>query len=116
MPCEVYKKCGVRVRDHCGAEPPRDIKLVGIVTTVGRRDRAPTGYDAAGGIETPASAAGGGFRGIHGGRTAPSVPAETGTTAGTGRLAGSVPAVLVGSRRRPGTPPRSNGAHGPSHA
>jgi uncharacterized protein YndB with AHSA1/START domain len=41
---------------------------------------------------------------------APSLPAETGTTAGGGCLAGSVPPVLVRSRRCARTPPRPPGA------
>src|SRR5207248_2876084 len=51
-------------------------------------------------------AARGRFRGIHGRRTAPSLPAEAGTAPGGGCLAGSVPPVLVRSRGCSRTPPR----------
>src|SRR5579872_610841 len=77
MLCEVYKECGVRVRNHCGAEPPRDIEPPGLVTTVGWRDRASTSYAAADRVKTRASAARGRLRRIYGGRTAPSLPTET---------------------------------------
>src|SRR5271167_1949357 len=72
MLCRVYKGHGVRVRGHCGAEPPRDIEPPDLVPTVGGRDRASTSYAAAGRVKAPASAARGRFRRIHGGRTAPS--------------------------------------------
>ena len=77
MLCGVYQESGICVRNHCGAEPPRDIEPPGLVTTVGWRDRASTSYAAADRVKAPASAARGRFRGIHGGRTAPSLPAET---------------------------------------
>src|SRR2546423_12658083 len=109
MLCRVYKKCGVCVRNHCGAEPPRDIESPGLVTTVGWRDRASASYAAADRVKALASAARGRFRGIHGGRTAPSLPAETRTISGGGCLAGSVPPVLVRSRRCSRTPPRPHG-------
>src|SRR2546423_5785885 len=109
MLCRVYKKCGVCVRNHCGAEPPRDIESPGLVTTVGWRDRASASYAAADRVKALASAARGRFRGIHGGRTAPSLPAETWTISGGGCLAGSVPPVLVGSRRCSRTLPRPHG-------
>ena len=73
----VYQESGICVRNHCGAEPPRDIEPPGLVTTVGGRDRASASYAAADRVKAPASAARGRFRGIHGGRTAPSLPAET---------------------------------------
>src|SRR5438128_2340530 len=73
----VYKESGVCVRNHCGAEPPRDIEPPGLVTTVGGRDRASAWYAPADRVEAPASAARGRLRGIHGGRTAPSLPPET---------------------------------------
>src|SRR6266702_4287749 len=98
MLCGVYQEHGICVRSHCGAEPPRDIEPAGLVTTVGWRDRAATSHAAADRVKAPPSAARGGFRGIHGGRTAPSLPAEARTTSGGGCLAGSVPSVL----RRPG--------------
>src|SRR5581483_9579727 len=105
MPNGVYKKSGICVRDYCGAEPPRDIEPAGLVATVGGRDRAATSYAAADRFQAPASAARRGFRGIHGGRTAASLPAEAGTTAGSGCLAGSVPPVLVCSHRCSRTSP-----------
>src|SRR5438445_233020 len=98
MLCGVYQGRGICVRNHCGTEPPRDIEPPGLVPTVGGRDRASASYDAADGVQAPASAARGRFRGILGGRTAPSLPAETWTTSRGGCLAGSVPPVLVRSR------------------
>src|SRR6267142_417586 len=77
MLCGVYKRSGICLRNHCGAEPPRDIEPPGLVPTVGGRDRASTSYAAADRVKAPASAARGRFRGIHGGRTAPSLPTET---------------------------------------
>src|SRR5580700_6543259 len=106
MLCGVYEEDGICVRDHCGAEPPRDIGPTRLVTTVGWRDRTSTSHAAADRVKAPASAARGRFRGIHGGRAAPSLPAEARTTSGGGCLAGSVPSLLV---RPPGcsrTPPR----------
>src|SRR5271154_978743 len=38
----VYYERGIRFRNHCGAEPPRDIEPPGLVTAVGWRDRAST--------------------------------------------------------------------------
>src|SRR5438132_4657205 len=110
MLCGVYQECGICLRNHCGAEPPRDIEPTGLVTTVGGRDRASASYAAADRVKAPASVAGGRFRGIHGGRTAPSLPTETRTAPGGGCLAGSVPAVLVRSRRCSRTPPRPDGS------
>src|SRR6266487_4230193 len=94
----VYQGHGICIRNHCGAEPPRDTEPAGLVTTVGGRDRASASYDAADRVKAPASAARGRFRGGHGGRTAPSLPAEARTTTRGGCLAGSVPPVLVRSR------------------
>src|SRR5208283_3624766 len=88
----------------------RHIEPAGLVTTVGWRDRASTSHAAADRVKAPASAARGRFRGIHGGRTAPSLPAETRTTSGGGCLAGSVPPVLVRSRGCSRTPPRPDGS------
>src|SRR5208283_4504635 len=88
----------------------RHIEPAGLVATVGWRDRASPSYAAADRVEAPASAARGRFRGIHGGRTAPSLSAEARTTSGGGCLAGSVPPVLVRSRRRSRTPPRPHGS------
>src|ERR1700719_204730 len=106
----VYTGNGICVRNHCGAEPPRDTEPPGLVPTVGRRDRASTSYDAANRVKAPASAARGRFRGIHGGRTAPSLPAEARTISGGGCLAGSVPPVLVRSRGCSRTAPRPHGS------
>src|SRR3984957_18669231 len=99
MLCGVYTRNGICLRNHCGAEPPRDIEPPGFVATVGWRDRASTAYDAADRVQAPARAARGRFRRIHGGRTAPSLPAETRTTSGGGYVVGAVPPVLVRSRR-----------------
>src|SRR5947207_12552576 len=106
MPGGVYQRNGICVRNHCGAEPPRDTEPPGLVTTVGGRDRASASYAAADRVKAPASAARGRFRGIHGGRAAPSLPAEARTTTRGGCLAGSVPSVLVRSRGCSRTPPR----------
>src|SRR6266404_1010094 len=106
----VYEGSGICFRNHCGAEPPRDIEPPGLVTTVGGRDRAPASYDAADGVKAPARAARGRFRRIHGGRTAPSLPVEARTTSGGGCLAGSVPSVLVRSRGCSRAPPRPHGS------
>src|SRR5437016_12745432 len=111
MLCGVYQEDGICVRNHCGAEPPRDIEPPGLVTTVGGRDRASASYAAADRLKAPASAARGRFRGVHGGRTAPSLPAEARTTSGAGCLAGSVPPVLVRSRGCSRTPPRPHGSN-----
>src|SRR6202165_467002 len=102
----VYEEGGICVRNHCGAEPPRDTEPPGLVTTVGWRDPASTLYAAADRVKAPASAARRRFRGIHGGRTAPSLPPEARTASGAGCLAGSVPPVLVRSRGCSRTPPR----------
>ena len=101
---------GICFRNHCGAEPPRDTEHPGLVATVGWRDRASTSYVAADRVKAPASAARGRFRGIHGGRTAPSLSTEIRTTSGGGCLAGSVPSVLVRSCGCSRTPPRPNGS------
>src|SRR6516165_6373922 len=95
----VYKEHAICVRNHCGAASPLDIKPPGLVPTVGWRDRASTSCAAADRVKAPAGAARGRFRGISGGRTAPSLPAEAGTASGGGRLACSVPSVLVRARR-----------------
>src|SRR4029079_18183148 len=101
----VYKCCGIRVRDYRGAQSPRHIEPAGFVGAVGRRDRAATGDAAADRLEAPPRAARRRPRRIRGGRTAPAVQAETTTAAGGGRLAGSIPEVLVHSRRCARTPP-----------
>src|SRR5580765_9123833 len=59
----VYKGGGICLRNHCGAEPPRDIEPPGLVTTVGGRDRASTSYAAADRVKAPACAARCRFRG-----------------------------------------------------
>src|SRR5215510_3677295 len=109
MHYKVYKEGGIRVRNHCGAEPPRHTGPAGLFTAVGGRDRAAAWYAAAGRVKAPARAARGRFRRIHGGCTAPSLPAETGTTSGDRRLASSIPPVLVRSRGCSRTPPRPPG-------
>src|SRR5437764_13302810 len=98
MLCGVYEESGFCVRNHCGAEPPRDIEPPGLVTTVGWRDRASASYAAADRVKAPASAARGRFRGIYGGRTAPCLPAEACTASGGGCLADPGPSGLVPSR------------------
>src|SRR5260370_20418486 len=110
MRCGVYQESGICIRNHCGAEPPRDIEPPGLVTTVGWRDRASASHAAADRVKAAASAARGRFRRIHGGCTAPPLPAETGTTSGDRRLASSIPQVLVGSRGCSRTPPRPHGS------
>src|SRR5258705_3337787 len=107
---EVYCWNGIRVRNNCGAEPPRDIEPPGLVRTDGRRDRATASYAAADRVEAPASAARCRFRGIHGGRAAASLPIEAGTISGSGCLAGSVSPVLVPLRGCSRTPPRPHGS------
>jgi len=107
----VYQEDGICVRNHCGAEPPRDTEPPGLVTTVSGRDRASASYGAADRVKAPACAARGRFRGIHGGRTAPSLPAETWTISAGRFLAGAVPPVLVRSRRCSRTPPRPHGTN-----
>src|SRR5882672_10583410 len=72
----VYQEHGIRFRHHCRAEPPRDLEPSGVVRTVRGRDRASTSYVATHGVQAPARAPRCRFRGIHGGRTAPSLPAE----------------------------------------
>src|SRR5689334_25355762 len=110
MPCGVYQAHGICVRRPCGAEPPRDLATPGLVPTLGGRDRAPAADAPADRVQAPARAARGRVRGIHGGRPAPSLPGEPGTTAGGGCLAGAVPPVLVRPCRRAGTPPRPHGS------
>src|ERR1035438_1522518 len=110
MLCGVYQGDGICGRNHCGAEPPRDIEPAGLVTTVGWRDRASTAYAAADRVKAPARAARGRCRGIHGGPTTPSLPVEAWTISGGRCLAGSVPPVLVRSRRCSRTPPRPHGS------
>src|SRR5580698_6916025 len=63
----VYLGHGICLRNHCGAEPPRDTEPAGLVTTIGGRDRAPTSYAAADRVQASQSAARRGLRGIHGG-------------------------------------------------
>src|SRR5439155_6026178 len=110
MLCIVYSDHGICVRHHRGAEPPRDPEPPGPVPTVGGRDRAPAADAAADRVKAPARAARRRFRGIHGGRTAPSLPAEARTTSGGGCLARSVPSGLVRSCRCSRAPPRPHGA------
>src|SRR5438876_7350897 len=98
MLCGVYQEYGICVRNHCGAEPPRYIEPPGLVTTVGGRDRAATSYAAADGVKAPARAARGGFRGVHSGRTTPTLSTETRAVSGVRCLAGPVPSILVRAR------------------
>jgi hypothetical protein len=76
MLCRVYQERGICLRNHCRAEPPRDIEPPGLVATVGGRDRASTSHVSADGVKAPASAARCRVRGVQGGRTAPSLPAD----------------------------------------
>src|SRR5437868_11266334 len=78
----VYSERGICLRNHCRPEPPRDIDASRLVTTVGWADRASTSYASTNRVKAPASAARGRHRGIHGGRTAPSLPAETRAASG----------------------------------
>src|SRR5437667_1222793 len=101
---------GICVRNHRGAEPPRDPAPPGLLPTVGGRDRAPPADAAADRVEAPARAARGRIRGIHRGRPAPALPLEARTPPGGGCLAGAVPPALVRSRRCARTSPRPPGA------
>src|SRR5256714_13261978 len=105
----VYEEHGICFRNHCRAEPPRDIDSPGLLPTLRGRDRAPASYGPADRVEASASAARGRFRGIYGGRTAPSISLETPTISGGGCLAVSVPSVLVRSRGCSRTSPRPHG-------
>src|SRR5271157_4688085 len=104
----VYQENGI-FRNHRRTEPPRDIESAGLIPTIRWRDRASAWYDAADRIEAPAGAARGRFRGVHRGRTTPSLPAQTWTISGGGCLAGAVPPVLVGARGCSRTAPRPDG-------
>src|SRR5437588_12214879 len=99
MPCGVYQESGICVRNHCGAEPPREIEPPGLVTTVGWRDRASASYASADRVKAPASAARGRFRGIFFFHTAPTPPTYTLSLHDALPISGSVPSVLVRSRR-----------------
>src|SRR5712671_5856344 len=105
----VYEEHGICIRNHCGAEPPRDLGPPGLVPTVGWRDRAPTSHAADDRVKAPARVARGRFRGVHRGRTAPPLPTEAKTISGGGCLAGAVPPVLVRSHGCAGTAPRPDG-------
>src|SRR5580658_345245 len=72
-----YYEHGIRLRNHCGAESPRDIGSAGLGGTVGGGDRASTSHAAAHRVQAPPSAARRRFRGVYGGRTTPPLPAET---------------------------------------
>src|SRR5580704_13454396 len=109
MPLSVYKEHGISIRNHCGAEPTRDLEPFGLVATLSGRDRASAWHAAADRVKAPASAARGRFRGVHRGRTTPSLPAQTWTISGGGCLACSVPPVLVRSRGCSRTAPRPHG-------
>src|SRR5262249_15887466 len=109
MQFTVYTERGIRVRDYCGAEPKGDFEPAGFGRTVGWRVRAPVSYGAGDGVQAPAGAPRGRFRRIHGGRTAPSLPAEARTTRGSGCVAGSLPPILVRPCGCSRTPPRPHG-------
>src|SRR5690348_6973531 len=81
---EYINNYGICLRNHRGAEPPRDPEPSGSVPTLGGRARAPASHTAAHRVKAPAGAARGRFRGIHGGRTAPALPPEARTTSGGG--------------------------------
>src|SRR5512132_3971775 len=104
-----YSWHGVCLRNHCRAEPSRDPEPARVVSAVGGGDRARAAHAAAGRVQAPASAARGGVRRIHGGCTAPSLPAETGAPSGGRRLAGPVPPALVRPRRCSRPPPGPDG-------
>src|SRR6266849_2818988 len=110
MPCGVYEENGICLRNHCRAEPPCDTEPPSLIPTVGWRDQASASYAAADRVKAPARAARGRFRGIHGGRTAPSLPAEARTASGGACLARSVPPVVVRSRGCARTPSRQHGS------
>src|SRR2546426_5442779 len=110
MLCRVYQEDGICVRNHRGAEPPRDPEPPGLVTTVGGRNRASASYAAADRVQAPAGAARSRFRGIHGGRPASSLPSEARATSGGGCLASSVPPFLVRAHGCSRTPPRPHGS------
>src|SRR5580658_8918434 len=59
------KKRGICIRNYCGTQPSSDLEHAGLVTTVGRRDRASTSYVAADRVKAPASTERGRFRGIN---------------------------------------------------
>src|SRR5262249_39794749 len=105
-PIEYIRDHGICLRNRCRAEPACDPEPPRLVRAVGRRDRTSASYVAADRVKAPASAARGGFRGIHGGRPAPAFPADPCPASAAGCLAGSVPAVLVRSRGCARTPPR----------
>src|SRR5215469_4205716 len=75
--CRVYKERGICIRNYCGAEPSRDIEPPGLIPTVSWGDRASTSYATADRVKALARAARGRFCGIHRGRSATSLPAET---------------------------------------
>src|SRR5437899_12637624 len=98
MLCRVYKRNGICIRNHCGAEPSRHIEPPGLVRTVGRRDRVSTWYAADDRVKASASAARGRSRGIHAGRTPPALHAKTRTTSGGGYVAVAVHSALARAR------------------
>lgn len=110
IPCGVYVRSGIRIRSHCGTEPPRNPEPAGLLRAVGGRDRASPSYAAADRIQASACAARERICRGHGGCAAPPLPAKAGTPAGAGRLARSVPPILVPPRGCSGAPPRPHGA------
>src|SRR5579863_1226732 len=109
MPDRVYIGRGIRIRNHCGAEPPSDPQPAGLLAAVGGSDRAQAPNAAAGGVKAPESASRRRLRGVDDRRAAPTVPAEARTIASVGRVARAVPPVLVRSRRCARTPSRPRG-------
>src|SRR5258706_4821414 len=110
MPDSVYSAYGIGVRNHRGAEPPRDPEPSGPVAEVGRGDRAPAPDAAADGVEASAGAARRRLRGIDSRRAAASLPAQSGASSGGRRVARSVSPVLVRARRCSRTLPRPLGS------
>src|SRR5690349_7156259 len=106
MLLRVYTKNAKRIRDHCGAEPAGDLESAGLFRAVRRGDRAAAWHGPADRVQTPARATRGWFRGVYSGRSAPLLSVEAWTAAGTRRMVGPVPPLLVGSRRCSGAPPR----------
>src|SRR3954463_7720627 len=108
IPSRVYKECGIGVRDHRGAEPPRDPQSPGRIRTVGGRDRAAAGDATADSVQAPPGVARSRLRRVHHRRPAPCLPAQARRASGAGCVARAVPAILVGSRRCARAPPRSH--------
>ena len=84
MRCGVYEEHGIGVRNHCGAEPPRDTEPAGLSQqSVGEIERQlrmtqPTVSKHLRALRE------GRFGGVHSRRTAPSVPLKARTVSGGG--------------------------------